>query len=260
MNKIKIILLKYPKLYSIIFNLYGLLRYPHFFLVGFLLKLNRSRISFGDLIFSVPRENTSIFFLGSFYFHGSEEDDILAIDKYLNKNAKVLELGGCIGFVSCYLNAKLSNRKNHVVLEANPNLIPYLEINKEDNQCEFNVVNKIISDNKENIFYIGKSIHSSSIKNISNEKYNIEGISIAELETEFKLKFDTLILDIEGAEYELFKETDFSKLHISTIIFELHDFNRVLTPKQVKVIKNSLTRYGYMLIEAIGNSQIWKRN
>ena len=95
---------------------------------------------------------------------------------------------------------------------------------------------------------------------ISNEKYNIEGISIAELETEFKLKFDTLILDIEGAEYKLFKETDFSKLHISTIIFELHDFNGVLTPKQVIVIKNSLTRYGYMLIETIGNSQIWKRN
>jgi FkbM family methyltransferase len=260
MKKIKIILLQYPKLYTVIFNLYALFRYPHFFLVGFVLKFNNRKIRYEDLIFSVPRKNTSSFFLGSFYFIGSEEDEILAIDKYIDKNSKVLELGGCLGFISCYLNRKLTNRKNHVVLEGNPQLIPFLERNRENNQCEFNIVNKIISVYKNNTFYIGKSIHSSSIKKGSNEKHNIQGITIAELEKQYKFKFDTLIMDIEGAEYDLFKDTDFSKLNISTIIFELHDFNRVLSTEQVNEIKLNLNKYGYLYKETIGSSQIWKSN
>ena len=260
MKKIKTILLRYPKIYNVIFNLYALLRYPHFFLVGFILKFNERKIRYKDLIFSIPRKNTSPFFLGSFFFIGSEEDEVLAIDKYLNKDAKVLELGGCLGFVSCYLNRKLSNRKNHVVLEANPYLIPYLKKNKESNQCEFNIENKIISVKDKNTFYIGESIHSSSTKKRTNEKRDVDGIRIEELETKYKLKFDTLIMDIEGAEYDLFKDTDFSKLNISTVIFEMHDFNRVLSSEQVNEINLNLNKFGFLYLETIGSSQIWKRN
>ena len=67
-------------------------------------------------------------------------------------------------------------------------------------------------------------------------------------------------MDIEGAEYDLFKDTDFSKLNISTIIFELHDFNRVLSTEQVNEIKLNLNKYGYLYKETIGSSQIWKSN
>ena len=259
MKKIKIILLKFPVLYNVVFNFYALIRYPHFILVGIILKLNNNKIKYQDLLFSVPRKNTSPFFLGSFYFIGSEEDEILAIDKYINKNAQVIELGGCLGFVSCYLNRKLINRKNHVVLEANSNLIPYLEKNKKDNKCEFYIENKIISADKENTFYIGKSIHSSSIIKRSEEKINIEGISILDLENKYSIRFDTLIMDIEGAEYNLFKHNNFSALNITTIIFELHDFNLVLTTEQVEEIKLALIGFGYSYVETIGSSQIWKR-
>ena len=66
-------------------------------------------------------------------------------------------------------------------------------------------------------------------------------------------------MDIEGAEYNLFKHNNFSALNITTIIFELHDFNLVLTTEQVEEIKLALIGFGYSYVETIGSSQIWKR-
>lgn len=258
MKKIKTILLEYPLFYRLIFNIYALLRYPHFILVGIILKMTNTKIKHQNNVFSIPRKKTSPFFLGSFYFIGSEEDEILAINKYLNKEAIVLELGGCLGFVSCYLNSKLNFPENHVVLEGNPNLIPYLKKNKDDNNCKFIIINKIISNEKQNTFYIGKSIHSSSTRKKSDNKHLIEGISILQLQKELSLNFDTLIMDIEGGEYELFNTTDFSKLSIKTLIFELHDFNRVLNSTQVAHIYHILNEHNFQYIETIGSSQIWQ--
>lgn len=258
MKNLKIALLKYPLLYRLIFNIYAIVRYPHFIIVGFFLKLTNSNIKYQDKLFSIPRNMTSPLFLGSFYFIGIEEDEILAIDKYLNKEAIVLELGGCLGFVSCYLNEKLINPENHVVLEANPHLIDFLEKNKNHNNSKFKIINKMISNKKQNTFYIGKSIHSSSANKKSGRACTIQGISILQLQHDLGLNFDTLIMDIEGGEYDLFKTTDFSKLGVKTLIFELHDFNRVLNSSQVTHIKNILENYNFTYIETIGTSQIWQ--
>ena len=65
-------------------------------------------------------------------------------------------------------------------------------------------------------------------------------------------------MDIEGGEYDLFKTTDFSKLGVKTLIFELHDFNRVLNSSQVRHIKNILDDYNFTYIETIGTSQVWQ--
>lgn len=259
MKNLKIALLKYPILYKLIFNIYAIVRYPHFIIVGFILKLtNTNIIKYQGKLFSIPRNMTSPLFLGSFYFTGSEEDEILAINKYLNKGATVLELGGCVGFVSCNLNERLNNPENHVVLEANPHLIHFLEKNKNYNNSKFKIINKMISDEKQNTFYIGKSIHSSSANRKSGKTCIIEGISILQLQNDLGLNFDTLIMDIEGGEYELFKTTDFSKLSFKTLIFELHDFNRALNSNQVTHIKSILNDYNFTHIETIGTSQIWK--
>lgn len=260
MKKLKVKLLKYPQIFNLIFSLYSFIRYPHFILVGLILKLNNNKIKFRDFNFSVPRKNTSPFFLGSCYFIGTEQDEVLAIEKYLNKKAKVLELGGCLGFVSCFLNRKLENNKNHIVLEANPKLIPYLEMNKKTNECGYHIVNKIISNKKKNLFYVAKSIHSSSTKKRSKEEYIIEGTTLVDLEKEYEMTFDTLVMDIEGAEFDLLTDTDFSKLNITTIIFELHDFNGVLTSEQVNEIKITLNKYKFKHVETIGSSQVWLKN
>ena len=41
----------------------------------------------------------------------------------------VLELGGCLGVISVVVNSRLTDPSRHVVVEANPKLIKYLEHN-----------------------------------------------------------------------------------------------------------------------------------
>ena len=112
-------------LFKLLFPIYSLVRYPHFLIMGMLLKIRNRPITSGSLKISYPKENTSFLFVASLFFGMSEEDEKQSIDKYLNPNAVVLELGGCLGIISCHINEKLINKKNHVVLEANPSLIGY---------------------------------------------------------------------------------------------------------------------------------------
>jgi len=58
--------------------------------------------------------------------------------------AAVLELGGCLGVLSCTINKRLGDPTKHVVLEANPALIPYLRGNREINRAAFIVTNSVV--------------------------------------------------------------------------------------------------------------------
>jgi FkbM family methyltransferase len=246
-------------LFKLLFPIYSLVRYPHFLIMGMLLKIRNRPITSGSLKISYPKENTSFLFVASLFFGMSEEDEKQSIDKYLNPNAVVLELGGCLGIISCYINEKLINKKNHVVLEANPSLIGYLIKNRDLNNYSFLIKNKVISNSDFIDFHIAKSIHSSSIKNKTLIKHTIEGITIKNLEKECSLNFDTLIMDIEGAELELILNTKFDELSIHTIIFELHDFNKMLNKKDVEKIEIKLKKDGFIFCDKIETSVIWKR-
>ena len=258
-SKLKENLRKNTTLFKIIFPIYSLIRYPHFLLVGVILKLIDKPFSSNGFKLSVPKKHTSPLFVGSLFFGLSEEDEKHCIDKYLPIDGKILELGGCLGVISCYINKRLKNSSDHIVLEANSDLIPYLEENKDLNNCSFTVFNAIISENNHVDFFISNSIHSSSFLKKSKIKRNVKGIKIKELQEKCDIKFDTLIMDIEGGEYELLTNTDFNLLSIKTIIFEAHDFNNVLSIQQISEIEKKLEEKGFKLIEKIGTSQIWKK-
>jgi predicted O-methyltransferase YrrM len=48
----------------------------------------------------------------------------------LRPEERVLELGGCLGVVSCSINTLLRDPSRHVVVEANPKLLAYLYENR----------------------------------------------------------------------------------------------------------------------------------
>lgn len=259
MNRIKSLIKQNRFFFKLLFPVYTLIRYPHYLLIGVILKMRGKPITSGNLIVTYPKENTSFLFIASLFFGKSEEDEKKSIDKYLDSNAVVLELGGCLGIISCYINEKLLNKKNHVVLEANPHLIKYLTANRDLNNYSFQIHNKVISSEESIEFHIAKSIHSSSIKNKTLEKHLVKGITIEKLQQESNLIFDTLIMDIEGAELELILNTNFKELKIKTLIFELHDFNRTLSDKDVEKIKIKLEDHGFVFCEKIDTSSIWKK-
>ena len=74
-----------------------------------------------------------------------EKPEREAVLHYLQPHWSVIELGGCIGVVSCITNKLLENPANHLVLEVNPLVLPFLKSNRDANGCAFQIMDKALA-------------------------------------------------------------------------------------------------------------------
>lgn len=155
--------------------------------------------------------------------HGNSNREVpeqLMALKYIKGDEKILEIEGNIERNSLIISYLLNNSKNLVVLETNNDYCKKLEENKKINNFSFNLLNYALSKKK---LYQHKWRTHTSKDNLENyfEVNNI--ISFDEIEKMFNLKFNTLILDCEGAFYNIL--TDFPDIlnNINKIIIE-NDF------------------------------------
>jgi len=161
----------------------------------------------------------------------------------IDKNSKVLELGGCLGFISCLVNKQLSNPTQHIVLEANPELIPYLTHNRDINNCSFIIENKVLHQKNDTLnFNVDKrSILGSNLKGLPEGRtkivYKIPSVTLSNLETQLQNKFDVLICDIEGGEYELINNV-FTNEFLNQLKFISIEFHSNLDNKFVNNLKD----------------------
>lgn len=125
---------------------------------------------------------------------------------YLDKNSKVLELGGNIGRNTLVIATILENDKNLVTLEPHPEIVKQLEHNKEINMCTFNIENAALSYRK--LIQKGWASYPGElvIGNNQNEFININIITFEELEKKYDIIFDTIIADCEGALYYILQD------------------------------------------------------
>ena len=182
-------------------------------------RIQKIRLLFGGIYFSlftktyknagvvlhIPFDLTDFKFRGRFALGLYEEEEAKYLAEYLSPNAKVLELGSCLGYVSCLVNNILAQKDQHVALEANPNLIPWIEKNRKANNCHFHLENSIVSHNESNVFYIHKLIVGGSTKRKTPVKTEIKGLTISALKEKYHIDFDTLVMDIEGGELGLLR-------------------------------------------------------
>ena len=157
-----------------------------------------------------------------------EAEEIILLDLIPGiENLSILELGGCLGVVSVIANSKLKDKQNHVVFEANPNLIPFLENNKHINNCGFNIENAMVSSTSDGVFYsydklVAGSAHRTDNKEKNKTKHNINVMSYEDVVNKYNLDFDVLIIDIEGGELEFLNEIKDVKT-IKYVLVELHE-------------------------------------
>lgn len=211
------------------------------------------------IVLNIPYHLTDYKFRGRFQLNLYEVEEAKYIDQYLSKNAKVLELGGCLGYVSCLINKKLEDKTQQVTLEANPKLINWIEKNRDANNCEFIVENSIVSPTKDNTFYFHKLIVGGSTKRKTQSKINIKGFDIKHYEKKYNIKFDTLVMDIEGGELELIKTFKDTLSNFKTLFIEVHPFGNMLTKQEVKTCEDILSSIGFNLTKRDGNFQIWNK-
>ncbi len=229
------------------------------FIGGILFDIFFRDYRLANLRFTIPYELTNKTFRGRFLWRTYEEREIKYISKLLNPNSSVLELGGCIGVVTCLANSLLTDKRRYVVAEANPYLIPYLMINKNRNNLGFNIENKVVSKDKKVRFFIHQLIVGGSQIRQTDQSVSIPTTTIQQLEKKYKLKFDTLIMDIEGAEKKFIEEFQTDLEHFKTLFIEFHPFQDMLTKKEIRNSEIILNKLGFQRIVKDEIYQIWRK-
>lgn len=236
-----------------------MLKKPRLFLAGIYFTYFRKVFIKNGLTIHIPFDLTDFKFRGRFVLGSYEEEESRYLSQHLAPNAKVLELGSCLGYVSCLTNQLLIDKSQHVVLEANPKLIPWIEKNRDENNCKFVIENCIVSENEQNAFYIHDLIVGGSAKRKTAYKIEIEGLSFVSLRKKHDIDFDTLVMDIEGGELHLFQNHKTDIAQFDKIFMEVHPFANILTHKEAQECEDILSDLGFDITVRDGNFQIWEK-
>ena len=167
----------------------------------------------------------STFQRGCLWLSRHEEPERMAVARFLDPGIPVIELGASTGVLSCLINRRLRQPKVHVAVEANPDLIPILESNRELNGCSFVVVHAAIAYNRRSIGFARGEDHLAGQADANVELEGaVETTSLRQLLARFKLERATLVCDIEGMEIEVWRqEADVVAERIAWVIVELHE-------------------------------------
>jgi FkbM family methyltransferase len=183
----------------------------------------------------------------------SEFEEQYQASKYVEPDAKVLELGARYGTVSCTVNKKLRYPKQQVVVEPDHQVWEALEKNKESNHCSFKILKGVVS-RKPLIISKESNGYGTNTVEASSEDTSIHSKTLEEIESEEGYEFDTLIADCEGFLEQFFDENPKLYKQLHTVLFEKDNSHTCNYNK----IKECLKSSGFECIEQ-GFHEVWKK-
>jgi FkbM family methyltransferase len=192
--------------------------------------------------------------IGEYFDHRKTEiTEQLQVEKYIEHDSVVLELGARFGTVSCIINKKISSPTNQVSVEPDMRVQSALYENMIENECNFHIVNGFISTRSMAL----TQIDSYDGYGATSEKSNTSSIpfyTLEEIETKYNLKFNTLVADCEGFLEQFFDENPQLYSQLSLIIFE-KDYPEKCN---YELITNNLKLHNFKQLES-GFHEVWKR-
>jgi FkbM family methyltransferase len=138
------------------------------------------------------------------------------VTRYFTGKEKVLEIGGNIGRNSLIIASILENSSNLVVLECDPNIANQLFENREINNLKFTIENAALSKRK----LIQQGWNTIVSDKILDGYQPVHTITLTELSSKYKIEFDTLVLDCEGAFYYILMDMPEIINNVKLIIME----------------------------------------
>ncbi|CAA6694167.1 MULTISPECIES: FkbM family methyltransferase [unclassified Lentimonas] len=219
----------------------------------FLIFKRKYKATFGS--FDVPHTWSRAHFYARFLNDGYESEERTLISKHLDKHDHVIELGACVGVVSC-LTAEIIDNGRHCVVEANPHLLPFLYKNRAQNNKKFQIIGAALTEQKEVTFYLNRNMVGGSSQRETNDKCPIIGLSPSNINKRFG-PFNTLIMDIEGGEQEFIEQHIPEQPDLEKLIIEFHP--TILGKDTIIQLKKKLVALNFTCIESIGDVDFWKR-
>lgn len=136
--------------------------------------------------------------------------------KYINGQEKVLEIGGNIGRNTLIIASMLIKNSNFVTLECDKDIAVQLRENKHLNNFDFHIENSALSSRK----LIQKGWDTKPSEILEDGYKWVKTITLKQLREKYKIDFDTLVLDCEGAFYYILLDTPEILDNIKLIIME----------------------------------------
>ena len=152
------------------------------------------------------------------FHHGSLNDEFpeqCMVAHYFTGNETVLEIGGNIGRNSVIIASLVDNQK-YVVVECDPVSCDQLRENRDANQFTFAIEDSALSNQK--LIQNGWETYPSEVL-VDGFKW-VKTIDYHSFREKYPLRFDTLVLDCEGAFYYILKSMPTILDHIKLILVE----------------------------------------
>src|ERR1700728_2860870 len=204
------------------------------------IELDHCRFALAEL----PNTSMKLELLSGAY----EKPEREAVLHYLQPHWSVIELRGCIGVVSCITNKLLENPANHLVLEINPLVLPFLKSNRDANGCAFQIMDKALAYDSETVTFRplsdfwGNSLYHAG----GQPPVTVKTTTLASLLQERHFGNFALICDIEGQEYELISREPETIRRAELIVLEVHP--QILGEEKVEFLLSTLKNLGFGIL------------
>jgi FkbM family methyltransferase len=186
-----------------------------------------------------------------------------AVVKYLDPQYPVIELGACLGVVACVTNRLLSDPRKHVVVEANPQVVPVIKKNRELNGSQFEILNMAVAYDQSTVSFSpspdprGTSLRSNEQSWIEGPQVTVPATGLGKIAEERGFESFTLICDIEGHEYELIQREASIVNRARMIIIETH--GRMIGEEKNSEILARLEGMGFRTVAEDSGTLVLKR-
>ena len=164
------------------------------------------------------------------------------VARYLTGNEKVLELGGNIGRNSLVIASILGNNHNFVVLECDTDIAAQLTENRDLNHFTFSIESSALSKRQ----LVQKGWVTIVSDTVLDGYKPVSSITYDDLVSKYKIDFDTLVADCEGALYYILQDMPEMLDHIRLIIME-NDYNDINHKNEVdRILKEKNFKIDYV--------------
>jgi len=225
-------------------------------LLGKFVELQGNTGTLDGCTFDLDQPVITTFLKSRFLLNSWEEEARYLFKKYQPIDLPLIELGASIGIVSCITNKQLTDPEAHIIVEANPNLLPVLEKNRAQNDCQFTVLNKAVAYGAEEVrFNLNDDRCNEGHLSTSNDGITLPATTLQEILDTAGFTKINMICDIEGAELALVENEGLVlSNYVDWIIVEVHGFERAEKTQSI------LEGHNFKLIEEFENNHIYRNN
>ena len=187
-----------------------------------------------------------------------EKEEREAVKRFLNPDLPVVELGGSLGVVSCVINRRLRHPERHVVVEADPDLVPKLQGNRELNACKFEILNCALAyDGDEVVFATHHDTRGGGVYVQGTRHVTVKTVTLDKLARGRGFDRFTLVCDIEGSEVDMVaREKDLLAAAVDTLILETHP--QVTGAEQTTSMLRDLKNLGFETVNEHSGTLVLK--